>query len=144
LPLLGMYQGQDFGMQSLTIKKDRVRSVSMLAVPRVIGSVSDQREARMRRLDANLMLQTSFKAQPEFGNETIAPNFSIFFDDLEVSDRLLRSKSTTRTFSRSPAFGTSRCAPLLPLLLRRRGTGRGGSLRFRRRVTKFHLGHPTR
>src|SRR5258708_29774036 len=66
--LLGMFEGEDFGVQSLPREINVAIRAVQSAKSRVVGAVADQGQAGVRSLRANLMFSAGFQTEPQFRN----------------------------------------------------------------------------
>jgi len=84
-----VFQSQDLGMQRLTREIDKGQAAkSSATIFWMIGTVANQWQSGMGRLDADLMFSTGLQPEPQFGDETFAAGERILRDDFVMRDGL--------------------------------------------------------
>ena len=85
---LGMFEGEDFGVQGLSRKVDDPIGGVRAAKGKVIGAVADQGQSGVRGLGADLMFSAGFELEPQFGDDTPAIRQGILGHDFIMGDGL--------------------------------------------------------
>ena len=85
----GVFEGKDFGVQSLTREINGSVGGVLSAPGRIIRAVTDQGVSSVGRLDADLMFPTGLQPEPQFGDDAFAVGERILRDDFVMCDGFL-------------------------------------------------------